>query len=306
MMDYSNISDDKIGAVIVLYNPNIPQLIKSLRVLEQSIGLLCLVDNSKENHEAELQYFKTVKYIPLMENRGIAAAQNVGVKTLKDLGVEYVVFSDQDSVADKATVTRLVSTYRQLRNMGINVGGVGTRAINVETGKPYRSKSKEYETISVGEGSETTKATRCSYIRSSISFIPITLFGEVGGFDESLFIDGVDNEWCWRANTIGCQFFIVENATITHHLGEGDHKIANRNVAISSTFRIYFQFRNYLWLCRRNYVPHWWKRTNLLKYAVKMVYYPLFVSPRTAFVKGIFKGILDGAIKNVKPKYEKI
>ena len=48
------------------------------------------------------------------------------------------------------------------------------------------------------------------------------------------------------------------------------------------------------------------KRTNLLKYAVKMVYYPLFVSPRTAFVKGIFKGILDGAIKNVKPKYEKI
>ena len=105
---------------------------------------------------------------------------------------------------------------------------------------------------------------------------------------------------------LACQFFIVENATIIHHLGEGDHKIANRNVAISSTFRIYFQFRNYLWLCRRNYVPHWWKRTNLLKYAVKMVYYPLFVSPRTAFVKGIFKGILDGAIKNVKPKYEKI
>ena len=53
-------------------------------------------------------------------------------------------------------------------------------------------------------------------------------------------------------------------------------------------------------------MPHWWKRTNLLKYAVKMVYYPLFVSPRTAFVKSIFKGILDGAIKNVKPKYEKI
>ena len=193
MMDYSNISDDKIGAIIVLYNPDIPQLVKSLRVLEQSVGLLCLVDNSKKSYESDFKDFKTVKYIPLMENRGIAAAQNVGVKTLKAIGVEYVVFSDQDSVADKATVTRLVSTYRQLRNMGINVGGVGTRAINVETGQPYRSKSKEYETISVGEGSETTKTTRCSYIRSSISFIPITLFGEVGGFDESLFIDGVDN-----------------------------------------------------------------------------------------------------------------
>ena len=61
MMDYSNISDDKIGAVIVLYNPDIPQLVKSLRVLEQSVGLLCIVDNSKESHKSELQNFKTVK-----------------------------------------------------------------------------------------------------------------------------------------------------------------------------------------------------------------------------------------------------
>lgn len=305
-MDYSNISDDKIGAVIVLYNPDIPQLVKSLRVLEQSVGLLCIVDNSKESHKSELQNFKTVKYISLMENRGIAAAQNVGVKTLKALGVEYVVFSDQDSVADKAAVARLISAYRQLRNKGINVGGVGTRAINVETGQPYRSKSKEYETIFVDEGSETTKTTRCSYIRSSISLIPITLFGVVGGFDESLFIDGVDNEWCWRANTMGCQFFIVENATITHHLGEGDHKIANRNIAISSTFRIYFQFRNYLWLCRRNYVPHWWKRIHLFKYVVKIVYYPLFVSPRMAFAKCICKGIIDGVTKKDKPRFERI
>ena len=201
MMDYSNISDDKIGAVIVLYNPNIPQLIKSLRVLEQSIGLLCLVDNSKKSYESDFKDFKTVKYIPLMENRGIAAAQNVGVKTLKELGMEYVLFSDQDSIANKATIACLTLAYGQLRSIGINVGGVGTRAINVETGKPYRSKSKEYETFSVGENNNTNKITRCSYIRSSISFVPLSLFCDVGGFDESLFIDGVDNEWCWRANT---------------------------------------------------------------------------------------------------------
>ena len=93
MMDYSNISDDKIGAIIVLYNPDIPQLVKSLRVLEQSVGLLCLVDNSKKSYESDFKDFKTVKYIPLMENRGIAAAQNVGVKTLKAIGVEIVSYS---------------------------------------------------------------------------------------------------------------------------------------------------------------------------------------------------------------------
>ncbi len=306
MMDYSNISDDKIGAVIVLYNPDIPQLVKSLRVLEHSVGLLCLVDNSKENHNTFFQGFKTVKYIPLKKNLGIAAAQNIGVKTLKELGMEYVLFSDQDSIANKATIDCLTLAYGQLRSIGINVGGVGTRAINVETGKPYRSKSKEYETFSVGDNNNTNKITRCSYIRSSISFVPLSLFGDVGGFDESLFIDGVDNEWCWRANTMGYNFFIVENATITHHLGEGDRKIANRNVAISSSFRIYFQFRNYFWLCRRKYVPLWWKRIHLFKYVVKIVYYPLFVSPRMAFAKGICKGIRDGVTKKDKPRFERI
>ena len=58
---------------------------------------------------------------------------------------------------------------------------------------------------------------------SSISLIPCKVFNIVGGFDESLFIDGVDNEWCWRAwHKCGLRSFIVEDAEIGHMLGEGD------------------------------------------------------------------------------------
>lgn len=67
-------------------------------------------------------------------------------------------------------------------------------------------------------------------------------------FDEKLFIDGVDNEWCWRAATKGYRFYIAENARIRHMLGKESRKIGNKDISISSEFRIYYQFRNYIWL----------------------------------------------------------
>ena len=305
-MEYSDIKEGRTGAVVVLYNPDFALLRKGLGMLADSVDILCLVDNSQTDNSTELSGIQNVTYIPLLENRGIAAAQNVGLRSLRKLGVEYVLFSDQDSVAAPDTVSRLKRAHSLLRAKGAKVGGVGTRAMNVETGKPYPSKAKEYETIEVGNGDSIMQVTRCSYIRASISLMRLSSFVEISGYDESLFIDGVDNEWCWRAATKGYKFYIAEDAKIVHHLGEGDHHIAGRNLSISSTFRIYYQFRNYIWLCRRSYVPGWWKRKHLLKYAVKMIYYPLCVSPRMVFAKGILRGIADGLSHGKKPEFGKI
>lgn len=294
MMDCSREPGIKTGAIIILYNPDMHMLLEGLRVLGSSVDVVCLVDNSSTDNTACFQGLEHVLYVPLMQNLGIAAAQNVGLRHLAGLGAEYVVFSDQDSLADSLTVGRLLKAYLLLAAIGNKVGGVGTRAINVETGVPYKSKSKEYERLKVGKAEDMMVVTRCSYIRSSISLMRLSTFKEIGGYDESLFIDGVDNEWCWRAGTSGYRFYIVENAVISHHLGEGDRKIAARSVAISSTFRIFFQYRNYLWLCRRSYVPRWWKCRHLLKYAAKMIYYPLFVKPKWEYSKRIALGIYEG------------
>ena len=78
---------------------------------------------------------------------------------------------------------------------------------------------------------------------SSISLIPCKVFNIVGGFDESLFIDGVDNEWCWRAwHKCGLRSFIVEDAEIGHMLGEGDRFFFLKKVAIASPFRCIISF----------------------------------------------------------------
>lgn len=304
-MEYSNKNNQKenIGAIVVLYNPDIQALNKSLDILAKQVSLLCLVDNSTESHKEQINLTAHSVYVPLYKNIGIAAAQNKGLQILQDAGIDYALFSDQDSLAANDTAQKLLWGYKQLAAMGLKVAGTGTRAIHATTGRPYPSKSKEEKPFDLSDGHSSTQATECSYIRSSISLVPMTRFSEVGGFDEELFIDGVDNEWCWRAHTHGYKSYIIENATIRHNLGEGDRKLLTKDIAISSSFRIYFQYRNYLWLCRRNYVPLWWKRKHLVKYLVKAFYYPLFVSPRQAFVKGIAKGIFNGIFHSQQKKY---
>ena len=120
---------------------------------------------------------------------------------------------------------------------------------------------------------------------------------------ESLFIDDVDNEWCWRAwHKCGLRSFIVEDAEIGHMLGEGDRFFFLKKVAIASPFRVYYQFRNYLWLCRRDYVPRYWKRKNGMKYFVKLFYFPICVAPRTMYLRRIVRGVITG-LNPVKPNW---
>ena len=110
-----------------------------------------------------------------------------------------------------------------------------------------------------------------------------------------------DYEWCWRAwHQAGLRSFMVEQAPLFHQIGEGDKKIGAKNVSIPAPFRVYYQYRNYLWLCQRSYVPKYWKKRHLIKYAVKTFYYPLCVSPRGQYARHIAKGIFDGLFKKDK------
>lgn len=285
----------KIGAVVVLYNPDFTVTGNALSSLAGQVDRVCVVDNSSSDHAEELNRFPSVEYKPLLKNIGIAAAQNVGIRYFMELGYDFVLFSDQDSIAPDQVVSKLLENYQALVNAGIKVGAVGTRAINRQTGRPYADKSKLITSFSKAAFENPSDLTEYYSVRSSISLISTISLLDVGGFDESLFIDGVDHEWCWRAwHKSLWRSFIVEDAKISHQLGEGDKKMASRSIAIASPFRVYYQFRNYLWLCRRDYVPMFWKKKNGMKYLMKLFYFPICVAPRAMYLKRIVHGVISG------------
>ena len=290
----------KIGAIVILYNPNQESINHAISILRPQTDIICLIDNSLSSHEHWFSNQPNLHYIPLHQNVGIAAAQNIGIDYLmkNDYDYDYALLSDQDSVAEKDTVDKLMESLTALEKNNYRVAAVGTTPFNKKTNKPYPQKSKVIKHIQGKEIGLGSHLTECYSMISSMSLIPIRNFRLIGLFDESLFIDGVDHEWCWRAwHKAKLRSFLVDEAYLHHQLGEGDKKIGSRDISIASPFRVYYQFRNYLWLCRRDYTPKYWKKRHLLKYAVKIFYFPICVAPRMEYAKNIFKGIADGLFK---------
>lgn len=274
--------------VLVLYNPDYKITSRVIESILPQVDTLFIADNSPIVNRDKLPYSHQIVYKKMPGNVGIAAAQNAGIKFGINNNYKYLFFLDQDSICPDNIVESLISQYNQLKKGGYRIGAIGPRAINRSTGKQYRGLIKPGKMINA-EISEVTE------LISSASLVELSMFDKVGLMDAQLFIDGVDHEWCWRATyKMGCRFFIVETVLLSHQLGEGDRFLLWKRVAIPTPFRTYYQFRNYLILCNRSYVPIYWKIINGIKYIVKAFYYPACIAPRLQYVKNILHGVRDG------------
>lgn len=288
-----------IGALIVLYNPDWDLLNKGLNALLPQVDEVCVVDNSSENNLENFNNIPKIHYIPMLNNVGIASAQNIGIKYFMKQNFDFVVFSDQDSVAEKGLINSLLDVYKELLKINIKVAALGPMPINRISKKAYVTKSNIRTIYPQGELSMKYDILEMYSIISSFSVIKLDCFNEVGCMETELFIDGVDNEWGWRAyNKAKYRSFIVKNLTFSHFQGCD----INAKYKKSTPFRTYFQYRNFIVLCKRSYVPIFWKVRNLIKFIIKLIYYPLFVSPRISYIKEICNGIKDGVLNNLGGK----
>lgn len=282
--------DNKTGAVMVLYRPDMKQTLAAAESLAGQVDELCIVDNTPgDSQGAVFAHLPSVSYIHLGDNRGLAAAQNVGIRHLENHKIDYILFSDQDSLPPADMVARLLKAHRGLESAGIKVAAVGPMPLQRTTGKPTFDKWN----LRFKRNSGGIEVMCMDYIISSGSLMRSATLKLVGPMLESLFIDGIDSEWCWRASHFhNLQSFIIPEITMTHMMGEdkGEH----HSIRIPTPFRVYYQFRNYFRLLSYPHTPTWWKVKNGIKYAVKTIYYPLFMKPRAQFAKRIAAGIRDG------------
>ncbi len=297
----SSANNIKIGAVLVLYNPDAIVVANCIQSLSTQVWRICIVDNSSaDNSEKLLSHNNIIDYIPMYKNIGIAAAQNVGIKHLIDNGCDYILLTDQDSIIPQEAVRMLLTTYTDLKAQGIDVGGTGSYAYNKQTNKPY-PYGVNFIREQGEKKAEGERVVQVSFLMNSISLFPVSFFHETGLMCEPLFIDGVDSEICWRATHLhGKQFFINENVKIMHLLGLGSRNMSTHTISITPPYRFFYQMRNYLWLSRCKYVPRKWIIYNGIKYLMKLVYYPLFMPPRIQYINNMYKGVIAGL--NSKPK----
>lgn len=284
------------GAIIILYNPDIASLEQALDTLLPQVDEVCLIDNSDTSMAARFEKREGVVYMPLLQNMGIAAAQNRGIRHFQEKGYDYVLFCDQDSQGTDHLVERLITVCKTLEEEGQQIAAIGPTPVNGRTGRSYYNKPKNIvEQFVVDADGETWHVDMMHSIVSSFSLVRLSAFNEAGLFEEPLFIDAVDNEWCWRAAHFhGLASFVVRELSFHHMLGQP----TKLPVKKSAPARLYYQYRNFLVLLRRPYVPAFWKRHCAWTYLMKLFFYPLFVSPRLHNLRQILRGIRDGLFRS--------
>lgn len=282
----------KICAILVLYNPDLELLKRVLNAVVKQNLYTIIIDNSTRDFSKEIPLnIDNYRYLPLLKNCGIAAAQNMGIKFAKDNDFNFVVFFDQDSVPDKNFIKKMSQAYYDIQKFGYKIGAIGPRSISRETGRRYKAK------FSKGSKINERPYTSIGQIISSGSLVAIETFDTVGDLKEDMFIDLVDFEWCWRALDKGYSHFIVENTYLEHMFGGKEWRVLSFRVTVPSAFRIYYQFRNYLWMIDKGYVPVYWKISNAAKLMVKLVFLPIICKEHITYLKRSFKGITHGLFR---------
>lgn len=260
---------DWIGIITVTYFPDLAQ-IEAQRALLPSAAAWVVVDNgSPAEAAAVLERLCEGRPRTLLLrnsfNRGLAAALNQGVRSLRDCwpDVSHVLLLDQDSLPEPNSIARLDATYRALHAAGEPVGAVGPLLIDADSAvshgfhqqrgwRWYRHYPREGDAAPVP----------CHNLNGSGSYLRTEDFLHWGGLDESLFIDHVDTQWSFRLLLLGRSLWGVPQAVFRHRMGSATRRLwllGWRPWPSRSPLRHYYLYRNTMHLLRRGPATGVWR-----------------------------------------------
>lgn len=292
-----------IVPVIVTYNPDESILIANLTALLSQVENVVIVDNDSRCDVAEITkhldkaYFNGINLIKLQHNDGLGKAFNTGILVARDLNAAFVLLMDQDSIPESDMLSKLHDTYQYLEKRGISVGAVAPRYRDSTSSQLSQFvRISQFGLARITNGNDTNY-TRADFLISSGSLIAMQALDQVGGMDDELFIDHIDTEWCFRAQSKGFALYGVCDAIMQHSLGDKQIRFwwgRWRNISFHQPFRYYYMFRNSVLLWQRPYMPTAWKRADKLRILSLFLFFTLFSSNRIANLRMMLKGLNDG------------
>ena len=141
---------------------------------------------------------------------------------------------------------------------------------------------------------------RCEFLNSSGTMIDRGAWSEIGTFDEKMFIDHVETDWCLRAVRKGYKLYGSCSAELFHSMGDQVCRywlLKWRTMPYRNSKRHYYLARNSVLLYKREYTPRMWIVWNMLKLVMTLFYFGIFPPDRIDQFKMIVKGVVHG-IKN--------
>jgi len=291
-------------AVLACLEPDLAGLETVFKRLHGQVDGLVLVDNgsSHTTHVALrtllAQAAKGLAITPILQtqNTGLGDAQNCGIRAALDQGARQILLLDQDSRPAPDMVRTLQKALREAHTKGLRVAAIGPQYV-----EPHRDARKSSQTQAKAQVKIQAKTPAVTLkpipaIIASGALIPADVLRDIGLFDETLFIDLLDTEWCFRARAAGYGCFVAPAAQMTHRIGDQVLRLGGRDRAVHAPFRSYYQIRNLLLLARRPHVPKLWVARELAVMLPRALVIAALVPPRRQRailpLLGLWHGIL--------------
>lgn len=278
-----------VAAVVVTYQPDMAILHHLQRLLEQ-IPKIILVDNASSGEAAK--WVESAAQMPGIflirntSNLGIGTALNTGIRHALQSGYRWIATFDQDTVVPENYFDRLFRAYEQcpdFKTVGMIVPNGWTEIGGVVAAK------------------KNSDMAAWSFVRGAVnsgSVIKTEIFEKTGFYDEALFIDYVDTDFCLRLQKYGFKILSATSVTLEHELGEKQ----TRNLfgfqisfRVHIAWRYYYNIRNRLLLYRRYFfvAPGWFFFD--FRWLILELFRTFFLEhDRRPKIKAVFRGLKDG------------
>ena len=223
--------------VAILYNPDDSFYSNMLTYLHE-LTTLIIFDNSPQKLEK-----KSILENPKIDyywdgiNEGIARRINQAIAICKKQNFEFLLTMDQDSSFDENDLKKYKEFVEDNKNHRVGMYGILHHiSQQIDRGRTY----------SINQ-----------LLITSGSIIPISTTDLIGKFDENLFIDGVDTEYCLRIFNMNMQTILFNEITLRHQIGSPIKKLTPfltiEERKIHHPRRMYYITRNFFYI-RKKYL----------------------------------------------------
>ena len=281
---------NSVAAVIITYNVE-NDFKQRINRLKGKVDEIIVVDNGSKaetiNMLKELE--KEVTVIYLEDNKGIASALNKGIKYSIEKGYNWILTLDHDSIITDNMIKNMLTCYEGLNN---------ELKEKVAMLVPVHVEEKEYQNGSnINEEKDSNSYIEVLTEITSGALTKAEIYKNVGMYDEKLFIDLVDHDYCLSLNKKGFKIIQVNNATLIHNLGESVKKsvLGLKMIPTNhSPLRRYYMSRNrhYIWEKYKEDFPSW-VLTDKRRFITENLKIVLFEDNKIEKFKYIKRGIKD-------------
>lgn len=228
-----------VCVVIVSYN-GASSISGTVNSLIDQVDHLVIVDNGSTCDTLEvLRAINSVKVAILYndENTGVAHALNQGVRYALSNGFTWVLTMDQDSIAEHTMVSKLLECAARYPK--------SDKVVSLSPAIAYK--------LGALHGKERADEQRFTVITSG-NLVHLSVFEIIGFYEEKLFIDSVDFDFCLRLLSAGYKIIRCHTTRLFHSLGDPVvHKIFVWNVTSwnHSSIRKYYVARNNIYILKK-------------------------------------------------------